>query len=186
MVDFKKLLENAKEHRDELDKEAQALKEATSVPALEAKPTEGMPDWTRKIGILYGTPAKVGGGWGIEVALTVQQEKLIDHEFRKLADRGDHSTDALKGHAAMSIDKSGRARTLTITDGSRGIRYDMYDNPTIRCETRPRHPEVAEKRVERGPANEQSNPPTPPHRPTFPRPGGQTSAGLARDTSQSR
>ena len=44
MIDFSKLLENAKEHGDELDREAQALKKATSVPTLEATPTEGMPD----------------------------------------------------------------------------------------------------------------------------------------------
>ena len=86
----------------------------------------------------------------------------------------------------MSIDKGGKARTLTITDGSRGMYYDMYDNATVVCETRARRPEVAERTKAQTAHEQHSNPATPPHRPTFTQTTRQTSTEPARDTSHGR
>ena len=176
----------SRRNADKLQREAEALRNAKSIPPLEAKPTPGMQDWTREIGVLYGKPAKTANGWRIEICPTVQQKELLDNERGKMADLGEYSADVLKGRPAVSIDKGGKARALTITDGSRGIYYDMYDNATVVCETRARRPEVAERTKAQTAHEQHGNPPTPRHRPTFTQATRQTSTEPGRDTSHGR
>ena len=58
-MDWKKLGERMEKSR--LEREAEAARLAVNPgPPLEAKPVEGMRDWTRSIGVLYGTPTRVG------------------------------------------------------------------------------------------------------------------------------
>ena len=135
MVDFNKLLR-------ELEVSPLAADPPPSVAAvpapLDANPLPGMQDWTRKVGILYGVPIKVGGSWGVAIYPTVQQNELLEVDRRAACDRGDYSEDYLRGRAAVSVDSSGRSRSLMITDPRAGWRYDMYGNMTAHCNAVPR------------------------------------------------
>ena len=111
---------------------------ATQVEADRGKTTE---DWTAEIGVVHGTPCKLGDGWGINVGLTAEQEKVIERRHHAACADGDHWQDYLKGVHAVSVDRSGRTRTLVITDGSRGPTHDFNGNATVRCNAEPRQPE---------------------------------------------
>ena len=138
---FKKLAESFAKNRERDRKEAEALEKATSIPALEATPVDRMRDWTTEVGVLYGTPAKTASGWGIRVYPTAQQEALLNNELERRYNDGDYHADCLRERPAVSIDKTGRARALTITDGSRGFHYDMYGNTEVVCDAAPRNPD---------------------------------------------
>lgn len=140
MVDFKKLLEDAPRTRQRRETEAERLREDPG-PPLEATPVDGMQDWTRKIGVLYGTPVELHDGWGVNIYPTRQQNALLDKARREQeATTGAYDESYMNGRAAVSIDKSGRVRTLMIRDASRGWRYDMYGNISIACTTCAREP----------------------------------------------
>lgn len=139
-MDWKKLGERMEKSR--LEREAEAARLAVDPgPPLEAKPVKGMRDWTRSIGVLYGTPTRVGDGWGIAIYPTRQQEALLEIEGQKHEDSGSHDQGYLKGMAAVSIDKNGRARAVTITEPRDAFVYDMGGNAYCRCATKPRTPE---------------------------------------------
>lgn len=126
-MDWKKLGERMKKSR--LKRQAEAARLAVDPgPPLEARPVEGMRDWTRTIGVLYGTPTRVGDGWGIAIHPTRQEDGSYDYGY-------------LKGMAAVSIDRNGRGRAVTITEPRDAFVYDMEGNPYCRCATRPRTPE---------------------------------------------
>ena len=140
MVDFKKLLRDLEVSSPAADTEPSVA----AVPApLDAKPLPGMQDWTRKVGVLYGVPIKLGGSWGVAIYPTVQQNALLEVDRRAACDRGDYSEDYLRGRAAVSVDSSGRSRSLMITDPRAGWRHDMYGNMSVHCNAVPRAVERA-------------------------------------------
>ena len=99
-----------------------------------------MPDTNDKIRELYGCPLEHGQGWGIIVYPTQEQSTELQKLHEAACDQGNYTTDHLKGKEAVSFDKPGRERAVTITDGySRGGAYDMYGNETIQCKCEPRN-----------------------------------------------
>ena len=111
-----------------------------------------MHDWTKEIGVLYGTPAKLHDGWGITICPTRQQDALIDNRRLEYQESGAYDDGYMEGLPAVSIDKSGHVRQLTIRDAGRGWRYDMYGNSQIDCGTEPRgRPSEPERKpIQRG------------------------------------
>ena len=142
MVDFKKMLEESRKNRLELDAEAERLRQDPG-PPLEAKRVDGMQDSTKKVGVLCGTPTKLHDGWGVSIHPTRQQKALLDERRREYEATGAYDEGYMKGLPAVSIDKSGRVRSLTIRDASYGWSFDMYGNSSIRCRTSPREPDRA-------------------------------------------
>lgn len=133
-MDWDKLGERMKKRQAEEEAELERLA-VDPGPPLEAKPVDGMHDWTQSIGVLYGTPTKVGDDWGVRIYPTRQQEALIDVRRQEYYDRTEQYDDGyLKGLDAVSIDKNGRVRTLTIAE-PRGFVYDMDGNINCTCET---------------------------------------------------
>ena len=108
-------------------------------PALEAIPVEGMHDWTKKLGVLYGTPAKLHDGWGVTICPTRQQDALIERRRLQYQESGAYDDGYMVGLPAASIDKTGHVRELTIREASRGWRYDMDGNIQIDCGTEARN-----------------------------------------------
>ena len=95
-----------------------------------------------KIGELYGCPFKHGKGWGIAVYPTEQQSQEIQKLHEAACDRREYTSDYLKGRDAVSFDKNGQERLVTITDGYRyGGCYDMSGNEMVRCECESRKQE---------------------------------------------
>ena len=60
---------------------------------------------------------------------------------QKHEDSGSYDQGYLEGMAAVSIDKNGRARAVTITEPRNAFVYDTGGNAYCRCATRPRTPE---------------------------------------------
>ncbi len=148
-MDWDKLGDQMEKSR--LEREAEAARLAVDPgPALDAKPTGRMHDWTKSIGVLYGTPARVGGGWGVAIYPTRQQEALLEVARNRYDETGRYDDGYLKGLEAVSIDKNGRERTLTITE-PRGFMHDMSGNAYCRCGTEPRTPERSTRTPGGGP-----------------------------------
>ena len=136
---IEKVRERSRRNRATLEAEAERLREDPG-PPLEATPVDGMRDWTKQLGVLYGTPTKVGDGWGVSIHPTRQQEALLDKRREEHQAGGAYDDNYMIGMPAASIDRSGRVRALTIVDASRGWSYDMYGNISIGCRTSPREP----------------------------------------------
>ena len=100
-------------------------------------------DWIAKLGELYGSPFKKSdGGWGIAVYLTEQQEDVVRERHRACCDEERYGEDYLEGAIAVSVDKNGNERKLTITDGSRWqMQSDWNGNRTQKCDARSRTPQ---------------------------------------------
>ena len=100
-------------------------------------------DWIAKLGELYGSPFKKSdGGWGIAVYLTEQQEEVVRERHRACCDEERYGEDYLEGAIAVSIDKNGNERKLTITDGNRWqMQSDWNGNRTQKCDARSRTPQ---------------------------------------------
>lgn len=127
-------------------------------PPLEARAVDGIRDWTKSIGVLYGTPTKVGDGWGIAIYPTRQQDALIEQRRHTYNEAGRYDDGYLVGLDAASIDKNGHVRTLTISE-PRGFAYDMNGNIHCRCKTTPRAIEAVGRTNEPpGPATGHENP----------------------------
>ena len=102
------------------------------------------PDGVEQMGELYGIPARRRDGWGIAVYPTKQQSELLNDIHQKTCEQGIYDRDYLKERPAVSIDRHGRERRLTITASS-NCQYDMYGNELWVCDTRAREaPRVAE------------------------------------------
>ena len=172
MVDFNKLRNNLPKRRAERQAERDRAAEDPG-PALEATPVDGVKDWTKEIGVLYGTPAKLHDGWGITIRPTRQQDALIERRRLQYEETGAWDEGYMVGLPAVSIDKNGQVREVTIRDPSRGWRCDMYGNSEITCATEPRARDAAPelKAIRRG---GDATIPTPPPRPADPVKGRMT------------
>ena len=142
-MDWKKLGQRMEKRRLEEQAELERLA-VDPGPPLEATAVDGVKDWTKSIGVLYGTPTRVGDGWGVSIYPTRQQEALIDIERKKYNETGKYDDGYLEGLPAVSIDKSGRVRTLTITE-PRDFRYDMNGNIHCSCAATPRTVDVVDR-----------------------------------------
>ena len=173
MVAFKTLPDSWAEQAAREREEAERAAEDPG-PPLEARPVDGMRDWTKEIGVLYGTPTKTGDGWAVTIYPTRQQDALIDQRRRVHEDGGNYDEKYMEGLPAASVDKQGRTRELTIRDASMGWRYDMDGNINIVCETaaRTRVPEPPAKPIQPG---GDRTVPTPPAR------GGNTQRVVTRE-----
>ena len=141
-MDWNKLGERMKKSRAE--REAEAARLAVDPGPPEATAVEGIRDWTKSIGVLYGTPTRVGDGWGVAIYPTRQQEALLEvarHDYEDKTGRYDDGY--MQGLPAASIDKNGTVRTLTISDTRQDFVYDIDGNAYCRCKTVPRTPERA-------------------------------------------
>jgi len=116
VVNWKTLGEAMEKSR--LQRQAEAARLAVDPgPTLEAVAVGGIRDWTTELSVLYGAPLKTGGGWGVEVYPTRQQEALLHRCMDKVDPRtGQPDETYVAGKPAVSFDKSGRARELTITE----------------------------------------------------------------------
>ena len=94
-------------------------------------PPKHGPNWHREIGELYGHPVQHDSGWSMRLYPATQQKRLLD-ERRRQTSQTAAQVDHLAGHPAVSIDKTGRERPVTITE-TRLVQYDMDQNETIIC-----------------------------------------------------
>ncbi|MCY4506532.1 MAG: hypothetical protein OXG35_06180 [Acidobacteria bacterium] len=99
-------------------------------------------DWLARIGEVYGSPFRQhDGNWGIAVYLTEQQEDVIRERHQACCNEDRYDEDYLKGAVAVSINKDGTERKLTITDGRRWqMQSDWNGNRTQKCGASPRTP----------------------------------------------
>ena len=99
-------------------------------------------DWIARIGEVYGSPfRKTDGTWGIAVYLTEQQEEVVRERHRACCDDERYDEDYLKDAVAISIDKNGDERKLTITNGHRWqMQSDWNGNRVQKCDARSRTP----------------------------------------------
>ena len=101
--------------------------------------------WKDAVGKLRGTPTKLDEGWGVQITPTARQTALIEARQHAANDHLDLDEvlefDHLKGMDAVSVDRSGRERTLTITDSNTyGSRFDMDGSTVWTCATKPQQP----------------------------------------------
>ena len=142
--DFKTALDRGKKARVERLKEETALEEIKRQDQLDDAgayhpPPEHGPDWRREMGELYGWPHPCGDEWGICIIPTKQQSRQIHERHLEACSRDDYGADYLKGEIAVSIDKTGRERPVTITNSKDyGIRHDMNATEMVVCRIRPR------------------------------------------------
>lgn len=143
-MDWKKVGENMKKRQLEERAELERLA-VDPGPPLEATAVDGIKDWTKSIGVLYRTPTRTSDGWGVTIYPTRQQEALIDIRREKYHDESGRYDDGyLQGLDAVSIDKSGHVRMLTITE-PRNFAYDMDGNIHCRCAAVPRRPRTVDR-----------------------------------------
>ena len=141
---FEAARENGKKAQAEHRKEKAALAEISRQDKLDDQgayhpPPDHGPDWRREMGEMYGWPHPCGNEWGICIVPTRQQSRQIHERHQDACSRDDYDTDYLKGEIAVSIDKSGQERAVTITDSrDYGTRYDMNGTEMVVCRTRPR------------------------------------------------
>ena len=141
-MDFKKLAAKTTQNRRKRAEEQAALEEIAREDRLDETGREHPPpahgsDWRRQMGELYGSPQKHSDGWGICIVPTKQQARQIAQRHNDALNSNELAKDYLKDEIAVSIDKTGRERRMTI---SRTLdnRYDLDGNELVICETRPR------------------------------------------------
>ena len=101
--------------------------------------------WKDAVGELRGKPTKLDEGWGVQITPTARQTVLIEARQSAANDHLDLDAvlefDHLNGMDAVSVDRSGRERTLTITDSNTyGSRFDMDGSTIWTCAAEARQP----------------------------------------------
>ena len=101
--------------------------------------------WKDAVGELRGKPVKMDDGWGVQIMPTKRQTVLIEARQHAANDHLDLDAvlefDHLNGMDAVSVDRSGRERSLTITDSKTyGSRFDMDGSTIWTCAAEVRQP----------------------------------------------